>query len=98
MARFNYVLSFNSFSSSPTADQLQIFISQNRDIESWYLAFPGTYILKSDKVTTELWEQFQKIFSGTPFLLTYAHLATGALPTEVWQWFNNLTNPFLPGS
>ena len=100
MANFNYILSYNPAQTNPSVEQLHLFISKNRDIESWYLAFLGTYIIKSDKYLDDLNSQFVKFFGGSSFILTWQPFghATGLLPSEIWEWFNNQHNPFLPRS
>ena len=98
MARFNYLLSYSPFALSPNSQQVQVLVSNTRNIESWYLAFPGTYLLKSDLSLVELNMQFSQFFGATPYVLSVAQVVTGALPPNVWQWFNNTLNPFLPGS
>jgi hypothetical protein len=93
-----YLLSFSQSSLSPNPSQIQIFVSQNRDIESWYMPFMGTYILKSPRGLHQLNAQFAQLFGGNMYLLTYADssFATGSLPEGIWKWFNDEVNPFIP--
>lgn len=98
MAKYNYILSHNPLSDLANQAKLQVFISKNRDIETWYLSFPGTYIIKSDKALSELLEQFNPFFAGDSYLLTWlprGH-ASGLMPPTVWQWLDNNNQPFLP--
>lgn len=98
MAKYNYILTYDPASTSPTPMQLHVFISKNRDIESWYYPFAGTYIIKSDRALAELINEFSKFFGTSQFVLAWmpAQFVTGSLPPEVWNWVNNLSNPFLP--
>ena len=100
MAKYNYALSYNPSGLHPNGSQLHIFISQNRDVETWYLPFLGTYILKSDKALTELMPQFSAFFSNAPYMLTWIPPGgtTGSLPPEVWTWINNQSPPAFAAS
>lgn len=93
-----YLLSFSPSSFSPNSSQIQIFVSQNRDIESWYMPFMGTYIIKSPKSLDQLNAQFAQFFGGNMYLLLYTDsgLTTGSLPQGIWNWFNDEVNPFIP--
>ena len=93
MAKFIYVLSFSPMTTNPNPVQLHTFITQNRDIESWYAPFPGTYLLKSDKALSDLLQPFQNIFHPTNFIITWPSpgFMNGAQPPEVWNWVNTLS-------
>ena len=98
MAKYAYQLTFPSMIVSPSFAQIQVFISQNRDIETWYLPFMGCYIFKSDKTLAELQPQFLQFFGQVSFVISYLsrNLVGGFLPESVWQWLNDLDNPLLP--
>ena len=100
MANFNYILSYDPLTSAPTWEQLQVFITQNRDIESWYLAFAGTYILRSNKAFADFNPQFVQFFKPSPFMLTWIcpGYTTGWLPPAVWEWMASEPNRALAGS
>lgn len=100
MPDHNYLLSYDPAAISPQSQQTQIFISQNRDINTWYLAFLGTYLFRSPRGLAELNAQFAQHFGASPYVLTYApsNFVTGFLPQGIWQWFNGVPNPFLPSS
>ena len=100
MSNINYILSYNPHATSPQSQQTHIFISQNRDISTWYLPFPGTYLIKSPQPLSALNGQFLQHFGATPFVLSFApsSYVTGSLPTSIWQWFNDVPNPFLPSN
>jgi hypothetical protein len=100
MAKFLYQLTFPSTTISPSLAQIQIFISQNRDIDSWYLPFAGCYIFKSNKTLFELQPQFLQFFGQSLFVISYVtpSLVGGSLPQGAWQWMNDLDNLLLPGS
>jgi hypothetical protein len=102
MAKFLYQLAFNPQIASPTETQTHTFITQHRDIESWYLAFPGNYLLKSDKLLVEIHGPFLTFFGQSQFTLTYLTqgLMGGVLPQSIWQWVNQLDPPLLtsPGN
>jgi hypothetical protein len=97
MAKFAYQLTFSASNPSPTAIQAHLFIAQNRDIETWYLPFSGTYIFKSDKLLTELQVQFGQFFGQSLFILSYLspNLVGGSLPQNIWQWLNQLDTQLL---
>jgi hypothetical protein len=99
MARFLYQLTFPVASASPNPTQTHVFVSQNRDIETWYIPFPGTYIFRSDRLLAELQSPFSQFFGQTLFLLTYLSpsLMTGSLPLNVWEWVNQPDTPMITG-
>lgn len=94
MAKFLYQLAFSSV-SSPTTAQVHIFLTQNRDVESWYAAFPGSYLFKSDRLLIELQRQFAQFFGQGHFIITYvsAGLIGGVLPEAIWQWTRQIDPP-----
>ena len=96
MNSFNYILSFDPGAISPNGGQTHVFISQNRDITSWYYAF----IIKSPQTLQALNQQLMQHFASAPYILTYAQdsWVTGSLPPSIWQWFNGVQNPFLPSN
>lgn len=100
MAKFIYQLSFNATQSNPNSNQVHVFITQNRDIESWYIPLPGVYLIKGDKTVFEMQNQFLMLFGETAFLITYLTppLVGGILPSPIWTWLNDLSPPLLPGS
>ena len=92
MAKFNYLLSFDPTSNEVTLQRLQIFIAQNRDIESWYLPFSGTFIIKSNLALLDMNRQFLFFFGLSPYILTYMvpTYSGGSLNPQAWQWLNSL--------
>lgn len=94
MARFLYQLAFSTF-ATPKPMQVHVFITQNRDVESWYAAFPGSYLFKSDKLLVELQTQFTQFFGDAQFLVTYVppNSIGGLLPESIWQWARDVTPP-----
>ena len=97
MAQFNYLLAFNPNSPEVSTQRLQIFISQNRDIESWYFPFSGAFILKSNLTLVDLNHQFMLFFGLNSYVLTYMvpSFVGGSLPPLVWEWVSKLDNPAL---
>ena len=97
MAAFNYLLSYNPLSTEVNIQRLQIFISQNRDIESWYLPFSGTFVIKSNIALIDLNRQFMFFFGTNAYILTYMvpNYSGGSLQPEAWHWINALGNPAL---
>ena len=94
MARFLYQLAFSTF-STPKPMQVHVFLTKNRDIDSWYAAFPGCYLFKSDELLIELQTQFTHFFGETQFLITYVppNSIGGLLPESIWQWTRDVTPP-----
>ena len=100
MASYTYLLSYNPYATAPSALQIQIFVSQNRDIESWFVPFPGTYMFKSQKPLSDLVTQFTSFFAPSLFLLTWAPPGgvTGAQSADVWNWVNSQPHSLLPSN
>lgn len=95
---FTYQLTFSSANTSPNNNQVHIFITQNRDVDTWYFPFLGSYIFKSRKTLAELQPQFFQFFGSTVYTLSFLTptLIAGALPQSVWQWVNNTEASALP--
>ena len=93
MTTFNYILSYNPVLPSLTQSQVHVFIERNRDIQTWYLPFVGTYILKSNLTLAELTTPFGQFFGSNFYILTYVvpTLISGSLPPTVWNWLAEST-------
>ncbi len=90
MTTFTYVLSFDPDSTAFKLNQLHSLIVSHRMIKSWYFAYRGTYLLKSDEALVNLTPSFRVFFDGAPFLLAFLmpEYTGGAFAQPIWDWVN----------
>ena len=86
----NFILSYNPISSAPSHGQILNHVQISRYVSSYYHAFPGTYVLKSEQTATFLTESLKGLFELSPFMVTqvWANHMGGTLPQDVWHWIN----------
>lgn len=86
----NFALTYNPFSLTPSAGQIDNHVKINRAIEQYYQPYPGTYLLKSKESVFTLNETIKGFFEHSSYMLIHydASYANGRLPQEIWDWIN----------
>ena len=95
---FVYLVSFNPETISPSLAQIHTLIEKSREIDSWYYAFSGTYLIKSSTPIVYLSATFRNFFGEGHFIISHVvpDLIGGSLPQPVWDWANT-NRPALAG-
>jgi len=87
---FNYLLSYDPFSSDPTSEKLIEFVRSNTYTIQFLVPFAGTIFIKSHASLRELIPSYTPFLRPTRFTLTVLSpgLVSGLIPLDYWQWLN----------
>lgn len=92
MASRRYIVFFDENSVALTADQISMFVKNNKYVDQWARPFPGMYMLKSDYQFGDVDASFTDIIGPAYFVIceiknTANSSFNGLLPADVWDWF-----------
>jgi hypothetical protein len=88
-----YVLIYDQRDVRVPPEVVTAFIKNSKDIVQWSQLYPGAFLLKSDRLATELTSAFNDILAPADFLFISIDKTTndkfdGLLKPEIWRWFS----------
>lgn len=85
-----YILTWEPYGGLVSSNQVDAFVTSHRLVVSWFRAFSGTYVFKSEATISELSKSMRLFFGDMHFFVAALspRFSGGTLPQTVWDWIN----------